>query len=234
MALKYSVLPITTFDEIISDTDCNAVCSIPELVSLKVGLMAFAKGSCKVTYKSRLNSTSMVSKVFISGDRRKLTRKSYELSINIHRIATYLSYEFARIKPVESPFVKFCDISLLQYCERDGQPYSIQEDELFGPFSKLNNNAGMVSSDEELSNEIVQTFCHWTYSRSNGQLIIVDCQGVFCEFQNAFILTDPAIHCLQLERFGGTNLGELGMKKFFQTHICGKFCNALQLFNPMH
>ena len=56
--------------------------------------------------------------------------------------------------------------------------------------------------------------------------MIVDLQGV------GNILTDPQIHCLDRKRFGGGNLGYLGMLMFFNTHECNENCKALGLINP--
>ncbi|KAI1699975.1 alpha-kinase family domain-containing protein [Ditylenchus destructor] len=41
-------------------------------------------------------------------------------------------------------------------------------------------------------------------------------------------LTDPAIHCIDLTRFGKTNFGFEGMKTFFGRHVCNRFCTAME------
>jgi hypothetical protein len=46
---------------------------------------------------------------------------------------------------------------------------------------------------------------------------------------SAFLLTDPAVHCTSLLRFGSTNLGHRGFPRFFQTHRCNHYCTALGL-----
>ena len=43
------------------------------------------------------------------------------------------------------------------------------------------------------------------------------------------LLTDPAVHCVQSERFGPTNLKMGGVKGFFSTHACNEYCKALKL-----
>ena len=61
-------------------------------------------------------------------------------------------------------------------------------------------------------------FSHWTYDVTGGYLNVIDLQGV--DRSDKYILTDPCIHCYE-PRFGNTNLGQVGMKFFFQTHRCG-------------
>ena len=54
-------------------------------------------------------------------------------------------------------------------------------------------------------------------------------QGVRCG-EDAFMLSDPAIHCpADMERFTRTNFGTTGFNAFFSTHTCGPTCKALGL-----
>jgi hypothetical protein len=50
--------------------------------------------------------------------------------------------------------------------------------------------------------------------------MVVDLQGVKEESSGEvrYVLTDPAIHCGSVRRFGKTNLGREGMYKFFRTY----------------
>ncbi|EFA77642.1 hypothetical protein PPL_12249 [Heterostelium album PN500] len=60
--------------------------------------------------------------------------------------------------------------------------------------------------------------------------MVVDIQGV--KIDKGYLLTDPAIHCTYVRRFGATNLGKPGMIKFFDTHECNKHCRELKLVKP--
>lgn len=65
--------------------------------------------------------------------------------------------------------------------------------------------------------------------------MIVDLQGVIMtdtKGRKRIMLTDPAIHCTDLLRFGRTNLGEEGMKAFFSRHVCNEICQKLGLIVP--
>ena len=50
-----------------------------------------------------------------------------------------------------------------------------------GNFLKWNNNAGAVILEKENveyeAHTIIASFCHYTYIRSKGQLMVVDIQG---------------------------------------------------------
>ena len=61
--------------------------------------------------------------------------------------------------------------------------------------------------------------------------MVVALQGVKEESSGEvrYVLTDPAIHCGSLRRFGKTNLGREGMYKFFRTHYCNGVCRAMSL-----
>ena len=62
--------------------------------------------------------------------------------------------------------------------------------------------------------------------------MVVDLQGIVpYDYSDgkAVTLTDPAIHCKDVTRFGHLNLGEEGMKRFLDNHTCNKFCEKLNL-----
>lgn len=95
-----------------------------------------------------------------------------------------------------------------------------------GTYVKYNNNSGYVNSDNnDRFNKVAQAFSHFTFERSRGRLLVCDLQGV------GHVLTDPAIHTLDPERFklADTNLGPEGFKFFFSSHVCNDICTKLGL-----
>ncbi|KAK3947834.1 hypothetical protein QBC32DRAFT_353234 [Pseudoneurospora amorphoporcata] len=98
---------------------------------------------------------------------------------------------------------------------------------LDGKFVKYNNNAGYVNEDlgTNPSHLAAQAFSHFTYERSRGRFLVCDLQGV------GEMMTDPAIHTLDPERFklSGTNLGSEGFLLFFAFHECNLVCHKLGL-----
>ena len=101
-----------------------------------------------------------------------------------------------------------------------------------GTYLKFNNNNGHVEKMLEASHSIMQTFSHFTYSYSNGMLMVTDLQGVVNN--GTYKLTDPAIHTADPKKYlkDPTNLGDKGMSAFFVTHTCNRFCRELALKSP--
>ncbi|KAF3904090.1 hypothetical protein ABW21_db0201986 [Orbilia brochopaga] len=96
-----------------------------------------------------------------------------------------------------------------------------------GDYIKYNNNCGYVNQENphDRFNQAAQAFSHFTFERSRGRFLVSDLQGV------GHLLTDPAIHTLDPERFklSETNLGQEGFKFFFATHSCNDICKKLRL-----
>ena len=96
-----------------------------------------------------------------------------------------------------------------------------------GKYVKYNNNCGYINKDnpDNPIHQAAQAFSHFTFERSQGQFLVSDLQGV------GNVLTDPAIHTLDPERFNlaDTNLGPEGFKFFFATHVCNDICTKLGL-----
>jgi len=121
----------------------------------------------------------------------------------------------------------------LNYLELPDKPFCTQEQVLAGTWVKYNNNSGMVMREEGTPNhDVIQAFSHWTYEFTRANIMIVDCQGVYDNRGKIFTLSDPAVHCKDVTRFGGTNLGKDGFKRFFKTHICNDICSHLSLTMP--
>ena len=105
--------------------------------------------------------------------------------------------------------------------------------------SKIDNlnfvlNPEGLDEDGRRRLELAVAFSHFTYDITDGYLLVCDLQGVCVidlKRKETLLLTDPAIHCSKLLRFGKTNLGNLGIDKFFQKHVCNKYCHALGLKN---
>ena len=60
------------------------------------------------------------------------------------------------------------------------------------------------------------------YHQSNGDLVIVDIQGVM--EAGRYLLTDPAAHSKERLQYGNLDHGVAGMQKFFSTHECTSLC----------
>eukprot|EP01006_Ploeotia_vitrea_P038375 TRINITY_DN66228_c9_g9_i1.p1 TRINITY_DN66228_c9_g9~~TRINITY_DN66228_c9_g9_i1.p1 ORF type:complete len:279 (+),score=26.83 TRINITY_DN66228_c9_g9_i1:29-865(+) len=111
------------------------------------------------------------------------------------------------IKPV-----KFADAYMIT---RDDGTMLAVEPYISGDYKKYNNNFGYVSHE---GRNTPQAFSHFSYEHSNHRMLIVDVQGV------GDVYTDPQIHTADGNGFGGGNLGQEGIDKFFKTHWCNPIC----------
>ena len=94
---------------------------------------------------------------------------------------------------------------------------------LEGDYIKANCNNGYVNKDRGRHLEVAQAFSHWTFSVTDGELLICDLQGVLGDVGWKF--TDPAIHdATGQQRFGKTDLGPRGINAFFRSHVCNDIC----------
>lgn len=70
---------------------------------------------------------------------------------------------------------------------------------------------------------------------TGGKLMVVDLQGMIINGATSAArtieLTDPAIHCTELLRYGRTNLSEKGMAGFFSRHQCTQVCKKMGLID---
>lgn len=108
---------------------------------------------------------------------------------------------------------------------------------LTGKFVKANCNNGYVrecsgnGDADRVFLDAAQAFSHWTWTVTDGELLICDLQGVCSEKGGCKIweFTDPAIHCSAgTQRFGVTDLGPRGINAFFSTHKCNALCRHLK------
>lgn len=84
-----------------------------------------------------------------------------------------------------------------------------------------------------------QAFSHWSFAKSQNQLLVVDLQGMLQTNDDGtreFLLTDPAIHnrisASRLGGFGQTDRGKKGIAAFWKTHVCTDACKLLGLVPP--
>lgn len=96
---------------------------------------------------------------------------------------------------------------------------------LRGVFVKFNNNTGYVQRHHEAS-DVAQAFSHFSYHESQGQLLVVDVQGIYSE--GSLTLSDPQVLSADCS-FGAGDLGQEGMARFFASHRCNGLCRKLGL-----
>jgi len=239
--LYFSMTIPESIDSVIEVMDLSldkAIADFPEneLVRVKIAPHAFAKGYMRAAYYAQQqDGKTAIVKESMYINKSYLTKARYEWTLQCHRVAKYLALQFNRVKPTGCPSVNFCNACIIQFMARPGQPYMVMEDRIPGEFEKFSNNSGYVApSPTKLGtpHEAVQAFSHWTNCVTRNCLLVVDCQGGYDPKAESFMLTDPAIHCRDLSRFGETNIGTNGLNRFFATHQCNKYCTAMGLMVP--
>lgn len=248
-ALRYAMTMPNTVEEMIGNLnemdEDKCISDFPDHdhVFMKVARYPFAKGEMRAAYwgQSMVSGSGeevaggIILKESLAISPTQLTKPKYEAFLSCHRAAKALAEDFQRVKPADCPRIEFCDACIIQFMTRKGQPFMIQESQIPEVFEKYNNNSGFVAQSPTLHgtrHEAVQAFSHWTHSHTRGQLMVVDCQGGYSVSARRFLLTDPAVHFLDVTHFGGTNMGRAGMAKFFESHVCNDFCRALRLTKP--
>ncbi|KAF0504363.1 kinase-like protein [Gigaspora margarita] len=124
--------------------------------------------------------------------------------------------------------MEISNIASVLYDKTDNTYYSVEKYINNAKFTKFNANSGLITE----FHSILEAFAHFTYQYTEGYLVVYDLQGV--DLDNEFLLTDPAIHCVDLLRFGKTNLGKSGIQKcFLAKHKCNDICKKLKLNNDI-
>ena len=173
----------------------------------------------------------------------------YELVNQMQTISSFMAFEFSEaIKKVDESnqySLKFLKVKTISVENLKAKRYMTCEKE-FSPdstFIRFSNNAGFAVLKDKAKSlgvdsdfvDMVMAFSHWTYWVTKKYLLIVDLEGIVSKREDGTsqtILTDPAIHCTDHLRFGRLNHGMEGMKLFFNTHKCEKYCKLLKL--PEH
>ncbi|CAB4439737.1 unnamed protein product [Rhizophagus irregularis] len=153
--------------------------------------------------------------------------EKYLEAVEVSTVAYFLSEEFNRhAKRKNIPKVNFLNVKLLRCGTIDLRTrYYIIEPRLKdAEYKRFNANTGVIT---ELR-PTLEAFVHFTYEYTEGYLVVCDLQGI--ELNNEFILTDPAIHCIDSLRFGRTNFGKEGISELFlANHKCNDICKKLKL-----
>ncbi len=147
----------------------------------------------------------------------------------IQSTATFFATEFNQEKPSKtSTELEFASCGIMEVDDVSGvRRYYSYESFIDGDYTKFNSNAGYVSTKADPANDACQAFSHYTWIKSKRALVVCDIQGV--KSGSKLILTDPAIHCKNVLKFGNTNLGVRGIKKFFELHTCNEICITMKL-----
>ncbi|RHZ60871.1 hypothetical protein Glove_350g50 [Diversispora epigaea] len=192
----------------------------------KIAPHPFSAGVEKYAYFA-IDTTSDPSQKIVmkeySHDKSENSFDKYLEAVEISTVTGYLSKKFNSIARKKNiPLVDFLEAKVVRAFIDNRTRYYVIEPELNAKFKRFNANSGVIIE----FHPTLEAFAHFTYVHTEGYLMICDLQGI--ELTNRFLLTDPAIHCIDPMRFGRTNLGKKGIeKRFLANHECNKVCREL-------
>ncbi|CAG8622748.1 11010_t:CDS:1, partial [Dentiscutata heterogama] len=183
-------------------------------MTFKVASQPFSIGAERYAYfgidTQRDKAQKLVMKKYHDTDKKEDSIKRYLESAKVSSVAHFLAMEFnSAAKQVNiKENIKFIYVKILRQ-NRIEQYYSVEEYFRDAKFKRFNVNNGVITEFRST----LEAFSHFTHNYTKGYLVVCDLQGI--ELENEFWLTDPAIHCVDSLRFGGTNLGEKGINECF-------------------
>jgi len=156
--------------------------------------------------------------------RKRESKASNWMMVELHCVAQLFAAKFNERRACATTLT-YISAYILQF-ESNPSEYWMIEEYVEGDHEKWNNNAGWADQKEE----VAQAFSHFTWHDSEGEMMIVDVQGVK-RSSTQIILTDPAIHSKKASSRweSGLNTGEEGMKLFFNSHTRNSTCTRLRL-----
>ena len=93
------------------------------------------------------------------------------------------------------------------------------------PYSS-NNYFSNVLKDEERA--IFAAFSHFTYKYTNRKLMVVGLRGKYLSYCSTLDLDESVIFSSgQTQKYGASDLGDFGIKRFLDNHTCGSICNEI-------
>ncbi|CAG8626675.1 23385_t:CDS:2, partial [Racocetra persica] len=187
-------------------------------ISFKLASQPFSIGAERYAYFALDTSLGRANKLVAKKfhDIKINSIEMYLESVEISNIAYFFSTKFniATERVGVNKKVTFVDVKVL-YDKTDNTYYSVKKYINNAEFKKFNVNSGLITE----FHPILEAFAHFTYQYSEGYLVVYDLQGA--DLDSEFLLTDPVIHCVDLLRFGITNLGKGGIQKcFLAKHKC--------------
>lgn len=203
---------------IVKEWSTHLGCWVSRQTSVLLYPKAFARGCMRSSY--HLIDLQCPKKNFVAKQYRKksVVASQYFDDVAMHSIAEYWAMQFNAAGAPKH--VRFVPAAVLELPFLSPPLIFAIEPHLVGEFKKHNNNNGYVAEDKR---NTPQSFSHYTFHKSQGQLLIVDIQGVGDDY------TDPQIMSLDGEGYGRGNLGSKGMEKFLKTHQCNAVCEHLGL-----
>ena len=179
---------------------------------INIAKYPFAMGGVRAAYHAKLSNDAhgtdakdVIVKEFMNAPLR--TMDEYRYQSENSAVCHYLIRAFCERILRKDTFHACVKSRILKVTKHDGSLtlYNM-EDCLSGDFKKWTTNGGFVL---EKNNDLFR-FSKWSHDMSKGYLLVSDLQGVQ-EATGRVVLTDPAVLCTDLSRFGATNFSPAQM-----------------------
>jgi elongation factor 2 kinase len=147
---------------------------------------------------------------------------AYQTDVKLQMVARYYSLLYNEGGPPKK--IDMLPSFLIKLVDRPEQDIYCIEPQIDGEYIKFNTNGGFIDSAHWRNTP--HAFSHFSFEKSNRQLIVVDVQGV------GDVFTDPQIHTSErkdIKQFGSGNLGLKGIALFLYTHRCNPICKHYNL-----
>ena len=179
-----------------------------EAYRVQIAKYPFSRGEVRLAYKGRLQHEGgwidVIFKQFISPHNR--VKKEYFEQLETNGVAKFLAEQYMVKHPGKLNIS--CISCHAVYIETTKTWYNMEQ-ALQGTFGKWTNNAGYCCSEK--SSRPLLEFSKWSYEWTDGFMMVTDLQGC-AKRGGGWSLTDPAVLCKDLDRFGPTNYHVVNMK----------------------
>lgn len=189
------------------------------------------------THPSSQNGKKIVVKEFISS--HAYLKSDWHLDITTAKKAKELAKKFNEVSRETDRLIHFRDVIPLKVCANSWWHNSktnlgewvVAEHFLEGNFRKWLSNDGWVSDS---AGATLPAFSHWTWVETDGQILVCDLQGVrdnprgywLTDNPRGYWLTEAAI-LSPGQKYGKTDIGNVGIHNFFDSHVCTTICESL-------
>lgn len=131
-------------------------------------------------------------------------------------VCCYCAADFNKLVKIPNKINFVCPYLSVDILKKE---ISLIEPYLNGEFIKFSNNYGYENPD---FSAYIPAFSHYSWIKYKGRMVINDVQGIFKD--SKYYLTDPAIQSIE-NKFGGSDLGVLGILVFLANHEHNNICN---------
>ena len=183
-------------------------------VQIKIASHPFARGGVRAAYYARVQKPGgpwkpYVLKMFL--EPKNQTKEQYLDQLETNGVAKYLAKQFMRSTLTGKKAakinqkIKFIESRAVRATKENGQVvWYNMENVIDGEFDKWTDNNGVCNPKPE--NRTLLEFAKWTHEWTDGFMMATDLQGG--KTSGGWVLTDPAMLCQDLSRFGPTNFNE--------------------------